>query len=228
MIEAEAWGMAVARRVTSAASTALLDLPGGLSVLAVERFDRVVDSLGIERVHQEDCAQALGLDPGCKYASTSTPKKSDPTYRAIAELLARYAVDPLEEQRKLLRSVFVTVIVGNTDAHAKNFALLHPDEASASLAPLYDVVPACEVTPETLVMGMRVGGRIRIDRVTAVELVEEARSWGVPERIAREELDEATSLLRQGIREASDLYPDAGARHAAPARARLAAFWDRA
>ena len=117
--------MEVARQVTETAGSAILDLPDAPSTLAVERFDRVETEGGLVRLHQEDCAQALGIEPGRKYAATATPTKSDPTYKGIAELLSRYAADSLEERKRLLRHLFVNTVLGNTDAHAKNYALLH-------------------------------------------------------------------------------------------------------
>lgn len=220
MVEAEAWGMEVARHATDAASSALLDLEGAPLTLLVERFDRYRTSEGIVRIHQEDCAQALGIDPGRKYAATSTPTKSDPTYQAIAELFSNYAADPIGERIRLLRHLLVNVALGNTDAHAKNYALLHEGE-TIRLAPLYDVVPALELTPNMRFMGMRVDGRIRIDRVERQNLEAEARSWGLPARIVRATLDQTAEAIREGIKTADDLYPETAERHSAPALERL-------
>lgn len=69
--------------MTETAGSAILDLPDVPPTLAVERFDRVETERGLVRLHQEDCAQALGIEPGRKYAATATPTKSDPTYKAL-------------------------------------------------------------------------------------------------------------------------------------------------
>lgn len=223
MVEGEAWAMEVARHGTDAAASALLDLEGAPMTLVVERFDRRRTAAGIVRVHQEDCAQALGIDPGRKYAATSVPAKSDPTYRAIADLLSRYAVDSVEERKKLLRHLFVNIALGNTDAHVKNYALLHEGD-TVRLAPLYDVVPAHEITPNMLFMGMRVGGRIRIDRVEREHIEVEARSWGLPARMVNAVLAQAAEEVRKGIAAAAEMYPQAAERHGAPALERLTAM----
>lgn len=223
LVLAEAWGMEVARHVTETAASTILDLPGAPPTLLVERFDRTETEKGLMRLHQEDCAQALGIEPGRKYAATAAPTKSDPTYRGIAELLSRYAADSLEEREKLLRHLFANVVLGNTDAHAKNYALLHEGD-TVRLAPLYDVVPALEVTPNVLFMGLRIDGRIRIDRIERENIEAEARSWGLPARIVSEVLEGAAEDIRRGIEAASELYPDAGRRHAAPALERLKAM----
>lgn len=208
-----------------ASATAVLHLPGAPETLVVERFDRMRVGGGVVRIHQEDCAQALGLDPGNKYASVGSPKKSDPTFQAIAGLLTAYAEDPFEEKKKLLRHVFVNLVIGNADAHAKNYALLHPDARTISLAPLYDVVPTCEITPQVHAMGMRIDGRIRIDRISVSNLEAEARSWGLPRRAVLDVLEDASRRLDDGIVVANGLYPAAGKRHADATRRRVDAFW---
>ncbi|MEY8314656.1 HipA domain-containing protein [Adlercreutzia muris] len=223
LVEAEAWGMEVARHVTETAGSAILDVPDAPSTLIVERFDRVETKRGLVRLHQEDCAQALGVEPGRKYAATASPTKSDPTYRGIAELLSRYAVDSLEERKRLLRHLFVNAVLGNTDTHAKNYALLHEGD-TVRLAPLYDVVPALEITPHMLFMGLRIDGRIRIDRIGRENVEAEACSWGLPARVVGEALEKAVEDVRLGITIASELYPEAGARHAVPALDRLEAI----
>ena len=181
--------------MTETAGSAILDLPDVPSTLVVERFDRVETERGLVRLHQEDCAQALGIEPGRKYAATATPTKSDPTYKGIAELLSRYAADSLEERKRLLRHLFVNTVLGNTDAHAKNYALLHGGD-EVCLAPLYDVVPALEITPNVLFMGLRIDGRIRIDRIERENIVAEARSWGLPARVVDEVLGKAAEDVR--------------------------------
>lgn len=220
LIYAEAWGMEVARHVTDTAFSSLLDLDNAPLTLLIKRFDRRQTDTRVTRLHQEDCAQALGIEPGRKYASTSTPIKSDPTYRDIAKLLSNYAADPMNEKIKLLRHVFVNLALGNTDAHAKNYALLH-NEATIQLAPLYDVVPTQEILPSMLFMGMRIDGRIRIDRISRENIEAEARSWDLPARIIKNTLDEAIENIRHGITVANNLYLEAEAKHGTAALKRL-------
>ena len=86
------------------------------------------------------------------------------------------------------------------------------------LAPLYDVVPALAITPNVLFMGLRIDGRIRIDRIERENIVAEARSWGLPARVVDEVLGKAAEDVRLGIAIASELYPEAGARRTCRAR----------
>ena len=221
MIEGEAWAMRAAAYATATSEVALLENEDAPQTLVVKRFDRAMLDGRVVRLHQEDCAQALGLAPSGKYAAVSSPKKSDPSFSGIAKLLRMYSVDPMGDIEQLLRQMAVNVALGNTDAHAKNYALLHPDRQTITLAPMYDVVPALEITPETPYMGIRVNGLIRIDRLGRNDLVEESVKWGVPRRRACAVLDEVANQLKTGMKRASELYPRAGARHCGPALRRI-------
>ena len=96
----------------------------------------------------------------------------------------------------------MSTVLGNTDAHAKNYALLHGGD-EVCLAPLYDVVPALEITPNVLFMGLCIDGRIRIDRIERENIVAEARSWGLPARV----VDEVLGKAAEDVRLASRLPP---------------------
>lgn len=224
LCEGEAWAMAAAGGATDTADSALYCAKDGTPVLVIRRYDRALVRGKVERLHQEDCAQALGLGPEQKYAVERFPQKSDPTFRGIADLLAAHAVDPHAQMLVLLRQMVVNLVLGNTDAHAKNYSLVHNAGGGVSLSPLYDVVPAREITPQVLTLGMRIDGKIRADRIGREELVREAESWGLSSRIAERELDAVLDGLECGIAAASLLYPEAGDRHAEAARNRIAAL----
>ena len=89
----------------------------------------------------------------------------------------------------LLRRTAFSMAVGNADAHAKNFSVLHePDSSIISLAPLYDVLStvALELADNAgrplladTHLGQRVGGKTDIWNVVAADIVQEAVSWGI-------------------------------------------------
>jgi len=121
--------------------TELLDLDG-LAVLAVKRYDRRPSPDGPVRVHQEDGCQATSTPPQQKYE-----EQGGPALRDFAAVLRDFG-DPADVIT-LLRRTAVNMAVGNADAHAKNFSVLHePDSSIIKLAPLYDVLAR---EPEDLV-----------------------------------------------------------------------------
>jgi serine/threonine-protein kinase HipA len=171
-----------------AVHTELLDL-SGLPVLAVRRYDRL-ETPGEPfpvRLHQEDGCQATATPPGMKYE-----EQGGPVLRDLAGLLRSYG-NPADVTGLLRRTAF-NMAVGNADAHAKNFSVLHDtDHPAITLAPFYDVLStiALELTDGAgqamradTHLGQRVGGQADIRNVTAAALIDEGASWGIRRRTA--------------------------------------------
>jgi serine/threonine-protein kinase HipA len=118
----------------------------------VRRYDREWNEAGlIERIHQEDFCQALGLPAGRKYETEGGPGLG----QCIA-LLREASTKPAMDIMNLLRWQIANVILGNADGHAKNLSLLY-DGKQCRLAPFYDLV-CTGVYPEiTRELAMAVG-----------------------------------------------------------------------
>jgi len=100
-----------------------------------ERYDRRKKADGsVERLHQEDFCQALGLPPGRKYES-----EGGPSFSECFDLLRRTSSVPAVDTMNLLRWQIANVLLGNADGHAKNLSLLY-DGTQCRLAPFYDLV----------------------------------------------------------------------------------------
>lgn len=224
MIAAEAWAMALAEQITATARTSLLLDPEAPPTIVVERFDRTESEHGLARIHQEDGAQATGIPPERKSAASGTANRRDPTLAAIAEVLARHSPDPEADLARLLQQVTINVVLGNTDAHAKNYGLLHPTPGVIVLSPLYDVVPATFVNPAQLEMGLRVDGVLRIDRVTRARLAAEGTAWGIPGERAEHIVDTVLAAVPDAAAVADTRYPDRPAGLTAHVLGRLAAL----
>ena len=161
--------------------TELLSL-GDLAVLAVRRYDRRDSPAGPARIHQEDGCQATATPPGQKYQD-----QGGPSLRDLATVIRNFG-DP-HDVAELLRRATFNMAVGNADAHAKNFSLLHgADDPIVRLAPLYDVLStmALEITDSTGARlhadthtGQHVGGQADIRNVTSGDLISEGMSWGI-------------------------------------------------
>lgn len=126
------------------ARSAGLDVPAAqmaataTPILIVERYDRRTSTDGtVQRLHQEDFCQALGLPPDMKYEN-----EGGPSLAAMFEVLARGSRSPLPDKRELLKWVLFNYVIGNADAHAKNVSLLYDgrDDRRPRLAPFYDLV----------------------------------------------------------------------------------------
>ncbi len=124
-------------------------------LLEVTRFDRRRDADTLVRVHQEDLAQALGVPPEAKYETEGGPGLGE-----AFRLLGEQSVAPAVDRKALLGWVAFNVLVGNTDAHAKNLSFLH-EGGGLRLAPFYDLL-ATQVYPGLSdKLAMKVGGEAR-------------------------------------------------------------------
>jgi len=128
---------------------------GSTPCLYVERFDRVRDAEDrVLRLHQEDTCQALGLLPAAKYE-----ENGGPSIVGIVELFrglrGPYMARDIND---FVHATLVNFLLGNSDAHGKNFALLYGVDAGARLAPLYDIVSTAVYPDVTERMAMAIGG----------------------------------------------------------------------
>ncbi len=106
---------------------------GDGDVFVIERFDRSPSG----RIHVEDFGQIFDRPPG-------HPGQYTGSYEEIAVVIA--ALCPVDRREYLRRLVFC-VVVGNGDAHLKNWALRYEDERHARLSPAYDLVPTIIYRP---------------------------------------------------------------------------------
>jgi serine/threonine-protein kinase HipA len=133
--------------------------------LLIERFDRLLGADGrVHRIHQEDFCQALGRPPEKKYACDGGPAFVD-----CFHLLRACSTAPALDGIALLDAAIFNVIVGNADAHGKNFSILYRS-GSPRLAPLYDLLCTAYYRDLSKFFAMKIG-----KRATLGEL--DARGW---------------------------------------------------
>ena len=103
---------------------------GEIEFLLVERFDRKYsNNLECERILQEDFAQSLGIQARDKYKVT---------FKDCLKVLNQTAT-PANSKLRFVRQVIFNYLIGNTDAHAKNFSVYLTD-AGIALTPAYDLL----------------------------------------------------------------------------------------
>lgn len=109
-----------------------LAMIAGRPCLISRRFDRGSSGAATTRLHQEDLCQALGIPPNLKYQD-----RSGPGFRHLCDLLRE--IGRGAEVEAVARAAVCNYVLGNSDAHGKNFAILFA-ERGRRLAPLYDLV----------------------------------------------------------------------------------------
>lgn len=132
----------------------------GIDFLLIQRYDRKwVDSEQILRIHQEDFCQAMGIVPWDKYQIDGGP-----TLQKSFELLKHTKI-PAINRAKLLNLVIFNYLIGNCDAHGKNFSLLHDDDGNTRLAPVYDLMNTSIYPEVDTRLAMSIGGASQADKV---------------------------------------------------------------
>jgi serine/threonine-protein kinase HipA len=117
-------------------------LPGAY-VLAIERFDRTAEG----RVHVEDFAQLFGALGDQKYSRSN----EESVVRAVQRFADAGAVE------EAIRRIVVNILIGNTDAHLKNWSFCFPGGNRIVLAPAYDIVAVNTLSGDSA-MALRLRG----------------------------------------------------------------------
>jgi serine/threonine-protein kinase HipA len=159
------------------------DLPEAFGQsLAVRRFDRPRPR---ERVHIEDFAQVFGVYPEHRYQRAS--------YGSIARVLWLEAGE--EAVTEYTRRVAFTVIIGNADAHLKNWSVIYPDRRTPKLAPAYDFVATIPYLPhDRLALSLgdtKVFAEVNLDRFRRF-----AEKAGLPVRLVVQTARETAERVR--------------------------------
>lgn len=216
-VENEHFCLALARALGLAAAGSEVRRFGDEVAIVVERFDRrpvrsrsIADS--VRRIHQEDCCQALGEPPDHKYQS-----QGGPTPAAIVQLLRTHSSAALQDVWRFVDALLFNWLIGGTDAHAKNYALLLSGHGEVRLAPLYDLgsaLPYKQLEPRRLKLAMKMGtsyklldvGRYHLRKLAQAlnldsqELLERARAMTAT-------LPDAVSTVREHVRSEQLAHP---------------------
>ena len=132
----------------------------GKDVFIVERYDRIKKEDSVQRLHQEDFCQALGIMSTSKYQNDGGPGIAD-----IFSAIKKNCTVPALETQKFLRYVIFNYLIGNCDSHGKNYSLLFKNKM-IELAPLYDAVSTIIYPGLTDKLSMKIGKHYEIQKVT--------------------------------------------------------------
>ena len=214
----EALCLTLARRTGLRSARADVRVLGGRSCLVVRRYDRQRLADGrVERLHQEDFLSAMGRDPWLKYergnARRLTPgggfgepaplrDEPGPGLVEMAALLEAHVGQA--SLLRLARAVTFNVLIGNADAHARNYSLLLPPDGSVAFAPLYDLVCTRAYQGLTTDAAQQVNDVEDIDAITMRDLHAQFVSWGLPRSVLMrldQMVDHALRVLGRAVDE---------------------------
>ena len=155
---------------------------GGRRCYVCKRYDREIVAGKVRRVHQEDFCQILKIDPKRKYESVGGPG-----FREMFALLRELQLPASDTVEFLDRTIF-NFIVGNGDAHAKNFSVVCKN-AVYRLSPAYDIMSTAIYPEVGRRMAMKVDGEYAFKWITRDKFIRMASKSGIAQRIVTHELD---------------------------------------
>lgn len=166
-----------------------LDTFGDQPLFVIERFDRVVlpeddrraggGVQRVQRLHQEDFCQVLGLLPERKYEQGGVRYAKE-----VRDVLYECSSDPVRDIEAFVRLLVVNAVLGNCDGHLKNLTVLRGvDWSSFALAPVYDIASTVVYGGLDRRMAMRIGSTNKIDEVGRDDFLALAKELDVSPRM---------------------------------------------
>ena len=190
----EAFCMKLAAAIGLATAPVAVARVQNIDYLLVERYDRrvardpVTGAETLERKHQEDFCQALGIVPENKYQS-----EGGPSLRQCFALVRDVSAAPVIDLQRLLDAVIFNFLIGNHDAHGKNFSLLY--RGGTRLAPLYDVLCTAYYPELAKTMAMKIGDEYASDRVQAKQFEQMADEAGLAKPMVKRRVQEMAEAI---------------------------------
>jgi len=181
-----------ARLGMAAAKASILDVKSRAYYVS-ERYDRELAGGSVRRILQEDFCQAMGVPAEEKYESDGGPS----AVRCFCFL--RDAGFGYAALAGFVDALVFNFIVGNADAHAKNFSILYRD-GKASLAPVYDTLSTAVYPNLTPRMAMNIGGARDFNDVNAASFDAFAVKCDINPKFVRDRI----SRLSDGLTGAMD------------------------
>ncbi len=181
-----------------------------IEYLLVERYDRkkipvnmpFVKSYSI-RLHQEDFCQALGIPSKKKYQSEDGPSLKD-----CIELIREIAPISASELQKIIDGIIFNFLIGNNDAHGKNFSIVYNRlptilDDNIYLAPLYDLICTAYYPNLAKTMAMKIGDQYDSTLVIPKDFEKMAEECGLSKPLVKKRVVEiakkTTSALENRI-----------------------------
>ncbi|MCR5391541.1 MAG: HipA domain-containing protein [Lachnospiraceae bacterium] len=183
-------------------------------LFATKRYDRIIDETSPmignlkrpHRIHQEDFAQAMGIASFEKY------EREDRNYaEKMFEIIRNYTRSPLEDQLRLWNRIVYNFVLGNTDAHIKNYSLLYdPHMEGISLAPAYDMLSTVIYESATRDMSFNIGGIRNLDSIDEERFKLMASRVGIGEKIAMTNYHKVLDRFENAVKESAQELQELG------------------
>jgi serine/threonine-protein kinase HipA len=170
-----------------------IDLAGlsGLSIpkwepwaYAVKRYDRTAES----RVHVEDFAQVFNVYADQEYKATN--------YDTIGRLIFDIFPDRFDQLAEFIRRLVVNILIGNGDAHLKNWSVIYKDKMTPKLSPAYDLVSTIQYVQNDS-LALNLGGEKRLQSIDESHFNQMARRMEAPQKFVLDIVKETVTTAQK-------------------------------
>ncbi len=161
-----------------------INLPDEKQAFAIKRFDRSNN----KRIHMEDFGQILVKYPHEKYNSAN--------YEQIGKVIYEYSGDGLVDVQQFARRLLVNILLGNGDAHLKNWSLLYQDYMTPRLSPAYDIVSTAVYIKDEREYALNLGKTKEWFKVTKANFESWAYAAGIPWRTIKPHIEDVMEKAR--------------------------------
>lgn len=172
--------------------------------LLVKRFDRLAEKNEVKRVHIIDACQMLNLSPSYKYEQNFGSNRDvknmrdGVSFKKLFDASNRCDI-PAIAKKELLNWAIFNLLIGNSDAHGKNFSF-YVDKQGLKPAPFYDLVSVLAFNVEHS-MAMAYGDEFDPDAILAYDLREFAQTIGINYKLVAQILQMQAKNIIQAITE---------------------------
>ena len=168
-----------------------------------ERYDRETSGGRVTRLLQEDFCQAMGVPAEEKYEEDGGPS----AVRCFSFL--RKGGFGFAEMQKFVDALVFNFLIGNADAHAKNYSLLYRG-GLPSMAPLYDILSTAVYLDLAGSMAMSIGGAMVFDDVTIASFDAFALKCDINPKFIRGRIERIVQAMPSAMKAIADELSDTG------------------
>lgn len=213
LVENEALCLNLARKIGLNAAYAVVGRAEDIEYLLIERFDRRLETsidgeIDVQRLHQEDFCQALGMPSSRKYQI-----EGGPSLQQCFDLVREVSSAPVLDLPALLDAVIFNYLICNNDAHGKNFSLLYSksqgEALQTRLAPLYDLVCTTSYKQLSKSMAMSIGNEFDSSKIMPRHFERLSIDAGLSKKFAVSRVPEMASSILEVLTEVAEAFPQA-------------------
>ena len=160
----------------------LISLTDNTNAYIVKRYDR--EKKG--KIHQENFYQILGKKD--KYKGS---------YEEIGKRLKEISAVPGLDAQLFYERVLLSFLIGDGDAHLKNFSVIYSETGAIRLAPAYDIVCSKLVIPTEEDFALTLNGKK--NNITGSDFASFISYLGIPEKAVKNKFLDKKDMFSQKI-----------------------------